>query len=600
MPDPDKIKPENQQPQDDERKELNLTTEEVQAHLMDDLAQQDIEQDFQEIIKEVEDSKDPIDFTLYSGLSHEDYKVPAWAVKFNAWRTRHMSEFLFLLCLAGVVGAGAGFLAHIFNRLISILSDIFIPHIKDGRLNWWLIPLPLIGILLSGIFTRYIVKTNLTHGVSQLMAMVFKGRYKLRGSLIFSPILGSTITLGFGGSAGSEGPIAYAGAAIGSNIGRILGLSEDRLKFLIGCGAAAGISGIFMSPMGGLLFTLEFLRMEMLTISILAVVVACLVSYGVVYLCNGAIPMTTFMPEQPLQPHYYWAVLLLGVFCGLYSIYYSMAINKTDQYFRGIVNPWTRNLVGGLIVGICVFLFPALYGVGYPVLSDTIHEHYQELMGGDILVNIKMGKWALIVVAACILLVKCWATGITNASGGVSSDFAPTLYAGGIAGFLFATFANEVFGCHLPVGLFAFLGMAGVMSGAIEAPMMTIFIVLNMGLSFNLTLAVSFCAFIAYLTVRGASKFIGYDYRLVRHLFWFRNHKDSLAASYPAAPSTAAAFTPTSAATPSVSATSPASASPTASLATANANATSSAENNTPTDETKSSPQPTSQEGESK
>lgn len=506
--------------------ETTLTDEEVRAHVMDELAEQDIKQDFQNIVKSVATSTDPIDFDLYSGVSHEDFQIPKWAVKFNIWRRKVMSEFLFLLWLAAIVGAVAGFLAYLFNRMISNLSDIFIRQIHEHELNWWLIPVPMIGILLTGIFTRYVVKINLTHGVSQLMADIYRGKFKLRSSLIFSPIFGSTITLGFGGSAGSEGPIAYAGAAVGSNIGRILGLTDDRLKFLIGCGAAAGISGIFMSPMGGMLFTLEFLRMELLSLSILAVVVACLVAYGIVYFCNGSIPMSTFMPEQVLEPHYYWAVIALGLFCGFYSLYYSAAINRSDQYFRQLKNPWIRNITGGLFVGICLFLFPSLYGVGYPVLSDTIHCNYEELMGGNILEHLHLGKWSMIIVAACILILKCWATGTTNASGGVSSDFAPTLFAGGIAGFLFATFSNEVFSTHLPVGFFSFLGMAGVMAGAIEAPLMTIFIVLNMGLSFNYALPLSICAYISYVTVRLCSQLRGYDSKMVRHLFWF-GHKNN-------------------------------------------------------------------------
>lgn len=482
----------------------------------------ELETDVQDIITAVKNSTDPEDFNIYSGLSHEDYKIPKWAQKLNAWRRNVMSEFIFLLWLAVIVGAAAGFAAHIFNRLISILSDIFLSHIKEDSLNWWLIPLPVIGILLSGIFTRYVVKTNLTHGVSQLMHDMYKGEYKLRGSLMFSPILGSTITLGFGGSAGSEGPIAYAGAAIGSNVGRILGLTSAQLKFLIGCGAAAGISGIFQSPIGGMLFTLEFLRMELLSLSILAVVLSCLVAYGIVFLCNDCIPMTAFTPATPLEPNYYWAVLALGLFCGLYSMYYSSAINCTDKWFSRIKNPWTRNLSGGLIVGICVFLFPSLYGVGYPVLSNTIHTHYNELLGGNILEHLHIGKWGMIIVAACILLIKCWACGTTNASGGVSSDFAPTLFAGGIAGFLFATFSNEVFHTDMPVGLFTFLGMAGVMSGTIEAPLMTIFIVLNMGMSYSFTLPIFLSAYVAYFTVRTGSHLRGYDSKMVRHLYyWF-------------------------------------------------------------------------------
>ena len=243
----------------------------------------------------------------------DEIVLPHWLQKFNRWRRNVMSEFLFLLWLATIIGLFAGFAAHIFNRLISILSDVFMRHIKPDAVNWWLIFVPVVGILLAGIYTRYVIHTNLTHGVTQLMRDIFTGHFKLKRNLIYSPIIGSTITLGFGGSAGSEGPIAYAGAAIGSNLGRWLDLKPDLCKVLIGCGAAAGISGIFMSPMGGLLFTLECLRMEIGTYSILAVILACLVAYGIVFICNGCVPSYQFTPLENLEPHYYWAVLLLEI-----------------------------------------------------------------------------------------------------------------------------------------------------------------------------------------------------------------------------------------------------------------------------------------------
>lgn len=454
-------------------------------------------------------------------------EIPAWALKFNNWRRNVMSEFLFLIWLAVIVGLLAGFAAHIFNRLITIVSDIFLTHISANRLNWWLIPVPVVGIVLAGIYTRYVIHTNLTHGVAQLMTDIYKGNYRLKRNLIYSPILGGAITLGLGGSAGSEGPIAYSGAAIGSNLGKLLGLQPAMVKVLIGCGAGAGISGIFLSPMGGLLFTLEFLRMELGTLSILACTLSCLVAYGIVFLCNGCIPFSIFTPDSPLDPSHYWAVVALGVFCGLYALYYSKVINLTDKFFIRIQNPWIRNIIGGLVIGICIFLFPALYGVGFPMVSDTIHQHYEELMEGNIFIGIHWGDWGMIIIAGFILLIKCWACGTCNASGGVSSDFAPTMYAGAVAGFFFAMVCNKLFHTHMPVGVFALIGMAGVMAGAIEAPLMTIFIILNMGMSFDYGLSIGICVLFSYVTVRVCSHLRGYDSKMVHHLQWFHDHKHS-------------------------------------------------------------------------
>lgn len=433
-----------------------------------------------------------------------------------------MSDYIFLMWLAVIVGVFCGLGAHVFNRLIANSSIIFTRLIENGRVNWWLVLLPIGGIVLTGIFTRYVIHTDLTHGVTRLMYSIYRGKYILKRNLIYSPILGGTITLGLGGSAGSEGPIAISGAAIGSNLGRWLHLKMPLVKVLVGCGAAAGISGIFQSPVGGLLFTLEFLKMEIGTFSILAVTLSCLVAYGVVFVCNGCEVPNQFYPNDALAPDQYWSVLLMGFLCGFYSLYYSMAINKTDKIFINMKNPWWRNIIGGLAVGVCLLLFPALYGVGYPVMSDIIHARFEYLSKGDILIGMHLGNWGLIIVAACILALKCWACGACNASGGVSSDFAPTLYAGAVAGFLFAMFSNTAFHTHLPIPAFVLLGMGAVMAGCIEAPMMTIFIVMNMGTDLGFLLAIILAVYTSYITVRVCSRIRGYDSKLVRHTEWFK------------------------------------------------------------------------------
>lgn len=451
--------------------------------------------------------------------------LPAWLRKFNVWHRHYMSDFIFLLWLAVVVGVFSGFAAHIFNRMIAIISDLFLTHIQADKINWWIILPPVVGILLAGIYTRYVIHTDLTHGVTRLMQTIYKGKYLLRSNLIYSPIIGSSITLGFGGTAGSEGPIAISGAAIGSNLGKWLRLKMPLVKILVACGAAAGISGIFQSPVGGLLFTIEFLKIEIGTLSICAVMLSSLVAYGVVFLCNGCVVPSQFFPQEAINPEQYWALILLGIFCGLYSLYYSAVINWSDTIFIGIRNPWYRNLLGGLSVGVCLLIFPSLFGVGYPVMSEVIHEQFDALSKGDIFWGIHWGNWGLICAAALILLLKCWGCGACNASGGVSSDFAPTLYAGAIAGFLFAMFSNTVFHTHFPIPAFVLVGMAAVMAGCIEAPMMTIFIVMNMGSDLAFLLAIIIAVYTSYITVRMGSRIRGYDSKLWKHLKWFHEHE---------------------------------------------------------------------------
>lgn len=205
-------------------------------------------------------------------------------------------------------------------------------------------------------------------------------------------------------------------------------------------------------------------------------------------------------------------------------MYYSGVINYTDKVFINIRNPWYRNILGGLTVGVSLMLFPALYGVGYPVMSEVIHSQFEAMTKGDIIPGFHVGEWAIMFAALCILIIKCWACGACNASGGVSSDFAPTLYAGAIAGFLFAYFSNTVLHTDFPVPAFVLLGMVAVMSGCIEAPMMSIFIVMNMGTDLAFLFAITISAYTSYITVRVLSHIRGYDAKLSRHLEWFRMH----------------------------------------------------------------------------
>ncbi len=439
------------------------------------------------------------------------------------WCTRHMSQFIFMIVLAIVTGIASGAMAHLFKKMIRALANVFIPHIMQSGVNWWIIGVPLAGILLTGIFTRYIIHKNLTHVVAQLLFDIRHKMFRLRHDLVFSAVLGGTVTLGMGGSSGAEGPIAATGAAIGSNLGQILGLDNRQIKILLACGASAGIAGIFSAPIGGLMFSLELMRISLSTVAVLAVTVAALTAYLTSYACNGFQSDLIFQPQEGFEWATLPAILALGVFCGLYSLYYSSVTNYMDKVFRRIINPWWRNLTGGIMLGIILLLFPSMYGVGYPVLTNVVGGDFEAIARGTLFHVTGTGNvGGLMLIAAGILVLKCWAVSATNSSGGVGGDFAPTLFAGGIAGFLFASFCNFYMGTHFPVALFAFYGMAGVMSGVIRTPLMSIFIVVEMSMSYALSLPVSLCAFVSYLTVKCGAITEAEALPLVKHLNWFK------------------------------------------------------------------------------
>lgn len=416
-------------------------------------------------------------------------------------QNRRMTDFVFMTCVAIIVGIITGIAIYFFKTAINVIADFFKSHISNDATNWWIIAIPVAGILLTGIFTRYIVRDDLTHVTGRLLHKLKNKTYRIRHSATFSAMVGGIITLGLGGSSGAEGPSAFTGAAIGSNIGQKLRLSSDRLKILIGCGASAGISAIFSAPIGGLLFSLELLRINVSTLSVLAIMSSSLVAYLITFTFSGSQANLAFHTDSIFQATWIPPLLLLGVVCGIYALYYSSVINHMDGVFKRIRNPWISNIIGGLSIGFILLLFPSMYGIGYNVLDSLISGDYSSIAEGSPLDFSKLGIWTLPVIALGIAFLKCWAVSATNSSGGVGGDFAPTLYAGGMIGYLTATLCNSSFSTSYPCSTFAYLGMAGVMSGVIQAPLMSIFIVLEMCQFYTLSLPVAIVAIVSYLTV---------------------------------------------------------------------------------------------------
>lgn len=468
---------------------------------------------------------DPHSYFSLSKTENSQSSVPGnapWAT-LAQWCMRHMSEFGFMIVLALATGVASGAMAYVFKKMIRAVADIFIPHILNSEFNWWIIAVPLCGILITGIFTRYILRRNLTHVVAQLINDLKHKDYRLRHDLSFSPVVGGTITLGMGGSSGVGGPIAVTGAAIGSNLGQLLGLDNSKIKILLACGASAGIAGIFSAPIGGLLFSIELLRVSLTTLPILAVTAASLTAFLTSYACNGFQSDIAFAPKEGFEWVSVPALICLGIFCGIYSLYYSGITNYMDKVFKKISNPWLSNVIGGLILGVILFMFPSMFGVGYPVLQSVIGGDFEAISKGSLIrIFDGTGDTALLMIAGGILLCKSWAVSATNSSGGVGGDFAPTLYAGGMTGFLFASLCNHLLGLNLPVALFAFYGMAGVMSGIIGAPLMSIFIVVEMSMSYTYLLPVSVIAIVSFLTVKFGAFTESTALPLVKHLNWIK------------------------------------------------------------------------------
>lgn len=403
-----------------------------------------------------------------------------------------------VMVVAVVVGLLAGSAAFLLKKMIGFTSGLLTSGISPEHFNVNLLIYPLAGILLTGLYQRYILHRNIEHGVERIQAGLKERRYNLGSCYIYSPMIASTLTLGFGGSAGSEGPIATVGGAIGGGLGRKFGLKPELIRVLVGCGAGAGIAGIFKSPLGGVLFTLEVLQLELTTTTVLAQFISCIVSSMTAYVLSGCTYDIDFIQTVPFDLGIMPWVLLLGLFCGLYSVYYSLIMSRLRRFFESIDRPLTRNIISGGLLAIFVFLFPTLYGEGYDSLSRLINGHHAVLTEAGFFSSLGGDVWVLIGITFAILLVKPAAACSTNSGGGVAGDFAPALFAGAIAGFFFALIINTIFNTAIPTANMAFVGMAAVMAGVVRAPLMSMFLVAEMADGYQYFLALLVSVYISY------------------------------------------------------------------------------------------------------
>lgn len=412
-----------------------------------------------------------------------------------AWQRSYHGTVSFLQLAAVTIGllsgAGAALLKGGVDWVTRGIFSVF--RLQEG--NFEILFLPIIGILLATAFTRYVVRHKMDHASERISAGMANGDVDLSAKCILGPIIACSITLGMGGSAGAEDPIVYTGGAVGSNVGKAFRLDKEQLTNLVGCGAAAAIAGIFMAPIGGVMFAFEVLKMKQSLPTVIALVVSSLVAAITCYILLGCHYDVTFVPEMTFDNHMIPLVLLCGMVCGAYSIYYALVLKRCRKLFTRLNNIWVKALIGGAILAALLYIFPSLYGEGYDTLRHLMDNQPRTVVAYGPLYDLGAKEWVLMLLIVGLLAAKPFATSATNDSGGIGGDFTPTLYCGGVLGFLFAITLNYCFHMHLQPALFAYFGMAAVMAGAIQAPLMAIFITSEMaGLyGFILPLAISAC-----------------------------------------------------------------------------------------------------------
>lgn len=435
---------------------------------------------------------------MYGG---DDGRLSQWVEKMRGQcDSKRYQSYVFVLAV--LIGLATGAAAALLKLMIGTATRLVEGAWSQPLMPWIMLVLPVLGIVLTGLYVRRVAKTPLEHGVRSISSMLHDGKWKMPGRLMYSWLVASTLTLGFGGSAGSEGPIAATGAAIGSNMGRRARLDAATIRMLICCGAGAGIAGIFKAPIGGVVFVLEVMRGELNTMAVVMTITSCLIASLTAYVLSGMTVDISYVQQTPFESSTLLWLVGLGLVCGLYAAFYAGVMKTMENRYNSIRNALTRNIVSGLVLASILFLFPGMFGEGYNVLKQLINGETGVLAHASLFENAFHGPWVPVIVALMIALLKGFACSATNCGGGVAGDFAPTLYAGCILGFAYAQSMQMLFGADIPVSGFAFVAMAGVMAGVCRAPFMAIFLVTEMCNGFTLLLPISITAALSFAVVR--------------------------------------------------------------------------------------------------
>lgn len=425
---------------------------------------------------------------------------PTLIDRFNSWRKNHISHRQFVLVLSFLVGVLSALAAYSLKHFIHFIQHLLTGHFDPHTFNWLYLVYPVVGVFITGLFIRKVVRDDISHGVTKVLYAISCRMGRIRRHNTWSSMIASGITIGFGGSVGAESPIVMTGSAIGSNLGSLFKMEKKVMMLLIGCGAAGAVSGIFKAPITGLVFVIEVLMIDLTMSSLLPLLISSVTAATLSYVLMGTKTMFEFTPEVfELSRVPY--VLLLGVVCGLVSLYFTKVTVGLEKFFKRFKSPYTRLLIGSSALSVLIFLFPPLYGEGYETINlliDGSPETSEMILEKSLFSS---HTDLLLLFMFLVVVFKAVASTVTNCAGGCGGIFAPSLFLGCVAGYLFASLCNNA-GAGVINENFALFGMAALMSGVFHAPLTGVFLIAELTGGYSLFLPLMMVSVSSYLTVR--------------------------------------------------------------------------------------------------
>lgn len=449
-----------------------------------------------------------------------------WLGRFLIWRVRTIKEKHFILILSLLVGIVTGLAGVLLKNMVHFTHLFFTERLQVDSGSLLFFVYPFIGIWMTSLFVRYFVREDISHGVTKVLYAISRRNSIIKSHNSYSSMVASTITIGFGGSVGTEATIVLTGASIGSNLARFFRMNYKVMTLMIGCGAAGAIAGIFKAPIAGIAFTLEVLMLDMTMASLIPLMIAAISSYVIVYFLIGEGVALEFIVHEHFAlantPYY----ILLGVCCGLVSVYFIRMNIRIERLVTSIKNPFRRVLIGGGLLGLLIYVFPPLYGEGYTSLQALLNGNSENLLNNTYFFAYKEYAWVVVAYIVGLVFIKVIATALTNGSGGVGGVFAPSLFTGGVVGFLIASLLNMSGFVTVPVSYFVLAGMAGVMSGVMNSPLTAMFLIAEITGGYSMFVPLMITSVMAYITGRGMEPHSIYARRLAMQGDLITHNKD--------------------------------------------------------------------------
>lgn len=444
------------------------------------------------------------------------------------WRRRNLSDKNFVLLISFFVGIFTACAGLLLKWLIGQIEHLLTHEFSITGANWLYLVYPVIGVWLTMLFIRYIVRDDIGHGVTKILFAIARKQSRIKPHNTWTSVVASAITIGFGGSVGAEAPIVLTGSAIGSTLGQACRLSNKYMMLLVGCGAAGAVSGIFKAPIAGLVFVLEVLMIDLTMTSLLPLLVSSVTAVGLTFAVTGTNPIFEFHLQNPFTVDRIPAYIALGIVCGLVALYFTRTMNYLEGIFRRLQGRYKKFLLGAAMLSLLIYLFPSLYGEGYDLITLLLNGNGQADWDTAMDRSLFYGSNHLLIYLFLIIVFKVFASTATNGGGGCGGIFAPSLFLGCICGFVFCRLWNmyDVLGIDIPERNFAMLGMCGLMSGVMHAPLTGIFLIAELTGGYALFMPLMIVATGSYLTIKAFEPHSIYAMRLAQRGELLTHHTD--------------------------------------------------------------------------